>query len=66
MVLCQATCSIIVAQERRGGRRGEAKAGEEFTKEGKFVGGIMESNIFCIAGRVRDDSLFLRHPRYRA
>jgi hypothetical protein len=50
MVLCQAMCSIVVTQERHGSRWGEAEASEEFTKEGKFMGGIVESNVFCIAG----------------
>jgi len=41
VVLCQVPSSIVVAQKRCGGRQGKAEAGEEFTKEGKLVGGIV-------------------------
>ncbi len=48
VVLGQATRGVIVTKDR--GREGgtEFKAGEEFTEEADFMGGVVESNIFSI------------------
>ena len=48
MVLGESACSIIVAKKRGGSGRSEAKSGEEFTKERKFVRGVVQGDVFSI------------------
>jgi hypothetical protein len=41
------------------------KAREELTEESDFVRGVMECDVFSVAGRVCHHTLLLGHPRNR-
>jgi len=55
-------CSLVVAVDRCCATAREIKMIKKLAKEDRLVGGIMESNVFCIASQIGHNTLFLGSP----
>jgi len=66
MVFSQATRHVVITMDQHREWSSEMQPSKELTQEGDFMGGVMECDVFSIAGRVRHHTLLLGHPRNRS
>jgi len=59
MILCESHWSVVVAEYACGARWQEMDALKKLSQKDGFMGGVVQSHVFCIAGGIGDSGLFV-------